>query len=89
MYPFTKPNLELVVGKKIPSLLPLIVDQTAIGDIQILTGSYPIEGRSVPLVMAIFGYRELKSSQNALEEDFLRELAVFLNRVRPYGFLIF
>jgi len=67
--------LELVVGKKIPSLLPLIVDQTAIGDIQVLTGSYPIEGRSVPLVMATFEYRELKSSQNALEEDFLRELA--------------
>ena len=68
--------LELVVGKEIPSLLPLIVDQTAIGDIQVLTGSYPIEGRSVPLVMATFEYRELKSSQDALEEDFLRKLAV-------------
>ena len=67
--------LQLVVGEKIPSLLPLIVDQTAIGDIQVITGSYPVEGRSVPLAMATFEYRELKRSQNALEEDFLTKLS--------------
>jgi len=49
-----------VAGEKIPSLLPLIVDQTAIGDIQVITGSYPVEGRSVPLAMATFEYGELK-----------------------------
>lgn len=67
--------LELVAGKEIPSLLPLIVDQTAMGDIQVITGSYPIEGRSVPLAMATFGYRELKTSQNILEKEFLKKLA--------------
>lgn len=67
--------LELVVGKKIPSLLPLIVDQTAMGDIQVITGSYPVEGRSVPLAMATFEYRELEASQNIVEEDFLKKLA--------------
>jgi len=67
--------LELVVGKKIPSLLPLIVDQTAIGDIQVITGSYPVEGRSIPLAMATFEYRELKTSQNILEKEFLKKLA--------------
>ena len=41
--------LELVVGEETPSLLPLIVDQTALGDVQVSTGSYPVEGRSVPL----------------------------------------
>lgn len=67
--------LELVAGKEIPSLLPLIVDQTAMGDIQVITGSYPVEGRAVPIVMATFEYRELKTSQNVVEEDFLRTLA--------------
>lgn len=67
--------LELVAGENSLSLLPLIVDQTAMGDTQVITGSYPIEGRSVPLVMATFEYPELKSSQNKLEEEFLRKLA--------------
>lgn len=67
--------LELVVGKKTPSLLPLIVDQTAIGDIQVLTGSYPVEGRSLPLTMATFEHRDLETSQNVLEEEFLKKLA--------------
>lgn len=67
--------LELVVGKKIPFLLPLIVDQTAIGDIQVLTGSYPVEGRSIPLATATFEYRELQASQNVAEEDFLVKLS--------------
>ena len=67
--------LELVVGKEIPSLLPLIVDQTTMGDVQVITGSYPIEGRSIPLGMATFEYRELEASQNALEEDFLKKLS--------------
>lgn len=67
--------LELVVGEETPSLLPLIVDQTALGDIQVITGSYAVEGRSIPLVMATFEYGELKESQNILEEDFLRKLA--------------
>lgn len=63
------------MGKEIPSLLPLIVDQTAMGDIQVITGSYPVEGRSVPLVMATFEYAELKTSQNVLEKQFLSKLA--------------
>ncbi|MEA1964018.1 MAG: hypothetical protein U9O41_02700 [Candidatus Aerophobetes bacterium] len=31
-------------------LLLLIVDQTAIGDIQILAGNYPAERRAIPLI---------------------------------------
>lgn len=67
--------LELAVGGNRPPLLPLLVDQTAMGDVQVITGSYPVEGRSVPLVMATFEYAELKTSQNALEKEFLAKLA--------------
>ena len=67
--------LELVVGDKTPSLLPLLIDQTAIGDIQVLSGSYPVEGRSIPLTMATFEHRDLETSQNMLEEDFLKKLS--------------
>ena len=70
--------VELVCGKEKPSLLPLLVDQTAVGDIQVLTGSYPLQGRSIPLAMATFEYEELQTSQNKLEEEFLGRLAASL-----------
>jgi transposase len=60
--------------------VPVLVDQTAVGDIQVLTGSYPVEGRAIPLAMATFEYGELHSSQNRLEEEFLRQLAGTLPR---------
>jgi len=72
--------LRLAAGESCPSLVPVLVDQTAVGDIQVLTGSYPVEGRAIPLAMATFEYGELPSSQNRLEEDFLRRLAGGLPR---------
>ena len=79
-------TLELVAGKEIPSLVPLLVDQTAMGGIQVITGSYPINWRSVPLVMATFEYSKLKASQNIVEEDFLTKLAdLYLKRHKWSG----
>jgi hypothetical protein len=72
--------LRLAAGESCPALVPVLVDQTAIGDIQVLTGSYPVEGRAIPLALATFEYGELPSSQNRLEEDFLRRLAGALPR---------
>jgi len=56
----------------------VLVDQTAVGEVQVLTASYPVEGRAIPLAMATFEHSELDSSQNLLEEDFLRRLACAL-----------
>jgi len=72
--------LRLAAGESCPSLVPVLVDQTAVGDVQVLTGSYPAEGRAIPLSLATFEYGELVSSQNRLEEDFLRRLAGALPR---------
>ena len=72
--------LRLAAGESCPSLVPVLVDQTAVGDIQVLTGSYPVSGRAIPPAMATFEYGELQSSQNRLEEDFLRRLADALPR---------
>lgn len=67
--------LDLIWGEERPSLLPLLVDQTAVGDIQVLTGSYPVEGRSIPLALATSEYGQIEVSQNKLEEEFLKRLA--------------
>jgi len=72
--------LRLAAGESGASLVPVLVDQTAVGDIQVLTGSYPVSGRAIPLAMTTFEYGELHSSQNRLEEDFLRWLAGALPR---------
>lgn len=66
--------LELATGGHCPPLVPVLVDQTAVGEVQVLTASYPLEGRAVPLAMTMFEHGELESSQNLLEEDFLRRL---------------
>ena len=61
-------------------ILPLIVDQTAVNDVQVLTGSCPVGHRSIPVAMATFLYDSLKSGQTALEDSFLLRLAKTLPR---------
>jgi len=57
------------------NLLPIIIDQTAIGDIQVISASVPAEGRSIPLAISTFEYRKIETSQNCLEEEFLTSLS--------------
>lgn len=74
----------LAKGKEEGGLLPLAIDQTAIGDVQILVGSYPIKARAIPIAMATFEYGHIKKSQNYLEEGFLVKLASSLPKdLRP------
>lgn len=65
----------LAKGKEEGGLLPLAIDQTAIGDVQVLAGSYPIKARAIPIAMTTFEYGHIKKSQNYLEERFLVKLA--------------
>jgi len=67
--------LRLATGGDLPPLVPVLVDQTAVGEIQVLTASYPAAGRAIPLAMETFEHGELEKSQNLLEEAFLRRLA--------------
>lgn len=74
----------LAKGKEEGGLLPLAIDQTAIGDVQILVGSYPIKARAIPIAMTTFEYGHIKKSQNYLEEGFLVKLASSLPKdLRP------
>jgi len=70
--------LRLAAGGACPSLVPVLVDQTAVGEVQVLTASYPVEGRAIPLAMATFEHAKIDLSQSILEEGFLRRLAAAL-----------
>jgi len=60
--------------------LPVIIDQTAIGDVQVISANVPTEGRSIPLAIYTFEYRKIESSQNLLEEEFLTSVSSLLPR---------
>jgi len=67
--------LTLVQPQRKDKLLPLIVDQTTIGDVEVVTGSYPTQGRAIPMSMTSFEYGKIKHSKNCIEESFLLKLA--------------
>lgn len=56
-------------------ILPVIIDQTAIGDVQVISANVPTEGRSIPIAISTFEYRRIETSQNHLEEEFLTTLS--------------
>jgi len=56
-------------------LLPVIIDQTAIGDVQVISANVPTEGRSIPLTISTFEYTKIERSQNLIEEEFLTTLS--------------
>ena len=56
-------------------ILPVIIDQTAIHDVQAISANVPIEGRSIPIAISTFEYRRIETSQNRLEEEFLTTLS--------------
>jgi len=56
-------------------LLPVIIDQTAIGDVQVISANVPAEGRSIPLAISTFEYTKIEKSQNLIEEEFLTSLS--------------
>lgn len=56
-------------------LLPVIIDQTAIGDVQVISANVPTEGRSIPIAIFTFEHGKIKTSQNHLEEEFLRDVS--------------
>jgi len=80
----SKGLLTLIQYQQKDGLLPLVVDQTAIGDVQVIAGSYPVEGRAIPVSMACFQYTQIKKSRNCIEDTFLLKLASSLpNGVKP------
>ena len=73
MINLTKDLIRLICPKE--ELLPVIIDQTAIGDVQVISANIPIEGRSIPIATCTFEYGKIKDSQNNLEEEFLTNVS--------------
>jgi len=73
MMNLTKDLVRLIYPGKI--LLPVIIDQTAIGDVQVISANVPTEGRSIPLAISTFEYGKIETSQNLLEEEFLTSVS--------------
>lgn len=60
--------------------LPLLVDQTAIRDVQVISASFPCKGRAIPLAMKTFEYKMIKFSQNQIEYEFFEHLQRVLGK---------
>jgi len=78
MMSLTKDLVRLIYLEE--TLLPIIIDQTAIGDVQVISANVPTEGRSIPLAISTFEYGKIETSQNLLEEEFLAGVSSQLPR---------
>jgi len=58
--------------------LVVAVDWVDVGQYKVLRAAVPLRGRSVPIMFAAYRQRQLKRSQNALEESFFVLLKEFL-----------
>ncbi|TET13057.1 hypothetical protein E3J84_00560 [Candidatus Aerophobetes bacterium] len=50
-------------------VLPVIIDQTAIRNVQVISANVPTEERSIPTAISTFEYRRIETSQNRLEKE--------------------
>jgi len=66
--------LNLTYGEGSDQLLPTLIDQSAIRDVQVIAASFPYQGRAIPVAMETFEYEKIKVSQKTVEEDFFRRL---------------
>jgi len=70
--------IQIATGCENPSLLPLVIDQTEMGDVPVITASCPTQGRAIPVATAAFEYGKIKRSQTTIEDAFLEKLAASL-----------
>lgn len=77
--------VQLALGVRPPArLLPVLVDQTTIGPVQVLHLGTPYRGRVLPIGFRTFAYPLAKGSQTRLEQTALADLATSLPAgVRP------
>jgi hypothetical protein len=63
--------LHFVIGTSQECLIPVIIDQTSIGTVQVIMAGVLFCGRVLPVAFACFLYEKLYKSQNTLETGFL------------------
>lgn len=60
-----------VIGASKGGFVPVVVDQTAIGSVQVIMAGVLFSGRVLPVAFACFLYEKIYKSQNSLETGFL------------------
>lgn len=80
--------LHLTGAEKYNGLLPLLIDQSAIRDVQVISASFPYKGRAIPLAMETFEYEVIKFSQNRIEKEFFARLQSTLSKRNPLLFIM-
>jgi len=73
--------IRLLLGTTAPPHVPILIDQTTIGDVQALMAGVIFSGRVLPVAFACFTYDEIRRSQNAIETAFM----TLIRAVFPYG----
>lgn len=80
--------IQLTFGENLQGILPVLIDQTAAGDVQIIAASVSYKNRAVPLAMKTFEYSGIKFSQKKIEQDFFEELRSDLANVAKSLFVM-
>lgn len=74
----------LVIGSTRGGLIPVVVDQTTIGGVEVLMGGLLYFGRILPIGFSCFVYEKIYKSQNVIELGFLSLImSAFSNGLRP------
>jgi len=63
-----------IYGKTSLDLLPVVIDQTTIRGVEVISTSVPFEGRALPIGLTSFEYGLMEGSQNDLERVFFKTL---------------
>ncbi len=66
--------LSLTRGENPKGLFPILIDQSAVGDVQVIMASFPYQGRAIPLSVETFEYDKMTLSQNQIEKGFFAQL---------------
>lgn len=73
-----------IIGPSQERYIPVIVDQTAIGSVQVLMAGVVFSGRVLPIAFTCFLYENIYKSQNSLETGFLTlVMGSFPSRQKP------
>lgn len=72
--------LKLTRGEDFNGFLALLIDQSTIQDVQVISASFSYEGRAIPLAMETFEYGKIESSQNQIEKAFFDRLQKSLEK---------
>ncbi len=65
----------LIFGEEgVVGLVPIVIDQTTICGVEVISASVPFEGRALPIGLTSFEYGLMEGSQNDIEWNFFKNL---------------